>query len=175
MIGPVPGNNGRPKKRPTHNIGNYSKYEICLKENAVVKFAFSESESFWTKTEHVKVHPIRDVKCSTFYRVGIKLLDRKHGNVVKYSQCYNTNEEAELAALQFRIEVDCGKRFFQRKDISIKSSTQMTSICTATVLAIDPEIQAKRESILKQLRDGTLPPLAKYMSESMEHANSNCS
>ena len=51
----------------------------------------------------------------------------------------------------------------------------MTSICTAIVLAIDPEIQAKRESILKQLRDGTLPPLAKYMSESMEHANSNCS
>ena len=171
----MPGNSGRPKKRPTNNLGNHSKYEICLKENAVVKFAFSESESFWTKTEHVKVHPIRNAKCSTFYRVGIKLLDRKNGNVVKYSQCYKTSEEAELAALQFRIEVDCGKRFFQRKDISIKSSTQMTSICTATVLAIDPEILAKRESIFKQLRDGTLPPLAKYMLESMEHTNSNYS
>ena len=51
----------------------------------------------------------------------------------------------------------------------------MTSICTAILSAIDPEIQAKREIILKQLRDGTLPPLAKYMSESMEHANINCS
>ena len=93
----MPGNSGRPKKRPTNNSSNHSKYEICLKENAVVKFAFSESESFWTKTEHIKVYPIRKAKCSTCYRVGIKLLDRKHGNVVKYSQCYNTNEEAELA------------------------------------------------------------------------------
>ena len=90
----MPGNEGRPKKRPAHNLGNHPKYETRLKENAVITFAFSEIESFWTKTEHVKVYPIRNAKCSTLYHVGIRLLDKKHGNGVKYSQCYNTSEEA---------------------------------------------------------------------------------
>ena len=86
---------------------------------------------------------------------------------------FESREKAEMAAQKFRIEMDFGKKFFQRKDTPVRSATQMAEVCSVVIKAVDPEVLSKRTSLLKSLRDGQLPALAKYLSEPTKHANND--
>ena len=107
------------------------------------------------------------------FRAVLRVLTGKNGIKTKLSKMFESREKAEMAALKFRIEMDFGKKFFQRKDTPVRSATQMAEVCSVVIKAVDPEVLSKRTSLLKSLRDGQLPALAKYLSEPTKHANND--
>ena len=173
--GPLPGhgNGGRPRKRPPINAELYARYEPVLKEDPCVIFAFSDSESFWRNTDRVKIYT-KTLSNHVYYTVGIRRIDSKHGTKTIHSQTYKSIEEAEQAALNFRVELDFGKKFFQRKDVAISSSVHMTSLCSVIALSIDPEVEEHSKRLLERLRDGFIPPIVKFLSEPGEPAGIDC-
>ena len=54
-------------------------YEPLLKQNETVAFAFSDNESFWKQTDHVRVYTLKRKDGSMQFRAVLRVLTEKNG------------------------------------------------------------------------------------------------